>query len=145
MKQASITLERGGIIRLELYDQEAPGTVTNFEKLANSGFYSGLKFQRVVHGFVAQGGCPDGNGRGGTEKIPCETKNNPHRHVRGALSMAHFGPNTGSCQFFICYDTFDYLDAWHTVFGQVTAGMEQVDALRRGDIMKEVNVWDSPA
>ncbi|WP_151735574.1 peptidylprolyl isomerase ['Paenibacillus yunnanensis' Narsing Rao et al. 2020] len=144
MKLASITLAQGQEIRLELYGLDAPGTVANFESLANSGFYNGLKFQRVVRGFVAQGGCPDGNGRGGTAKIPCETQNNPHKHVRGALSMAHFGPNTGSCQFFICYDTFEYLDGWHTVFGRVTEGMEQVDALRRGDIIKEVKVWDQP-
>lgn len=94
MKQASIRLEQGQFIELELHEQEAPGTVANFEKLANSGFYNGLTFQRVVRGFVAQGGCPEGTGRGGTDKIPCETQNNPHKHVRGALSMAHFGPNT---------------------------------------------------
>lgn len=141
MKQALIRLEQGPEVRLELFDQEAPGTVANFEKLANSGFYNGLAFQRVVRGFVAQGGCPDGNGRGGTDPIPCETQGNPHKHVRGALSMAHFGPGTGSCQFFICYDTFDYLDGWHTVFGRVTEGMKYVDALRRGAVMQEVRVW----
>ncbi|WP_042200423.1 peptidylprolyl isomerase [Paenibacillus camerounensis] len=141
MKRAAITLEKGQVIELELYEQEAPGTVANFEKLANSGFYNGLAFQRVVRNFVAQGGCPEGTGRGGTEKIPCETQNNPHKHVRGALSMAHFGPNTGSCQFFICYDAFDYLDPWHTVFGGVTAGMEHVDTLRRGDVIREISVW----
>lgn len=99
MRQALIRLEQGPEVRLELFDQEAPGTVANFEKLANSGFYNGLAFQRVVRGFVAQGGCPERNGRGGTDPIPCETKGNPHKHVRGALSMAHFGPGTGSCQF----------------------------------------------
>lgn len=141
MKQALITLEKGTAIQLELFEHDAPGTVANFEKLANSGFYDGLTFQRVVRDFVAQGGCPEGTGRGGTDKIPCETRNNPHKHVRGALSMAHFGPGTGSCQFFICYDTFDYLDGWHTVFGQVTAGMEHVDALKRGDVMRDIRVW----
>lgn len=142
MKQASIRLEQGQFIELELHEQEAPGTVANFEKLANSGFYNGLTFQRVVRGFVAQGGCPEGTGRGGTDKIPCETQNNPHKHVRGALSMAHFDLIPKSCQFFICYDTFDYLDRWHTVFGRVTAGMEHVDALKRGDVMSEVKVWN---
>ncbi len=142
MKQALIRLEQGQMIEIELYPQDAPGTVANFEKLANQGFYNGLTFQRVVQGFVAQGGCPEGTGRGGTDKIPCETENNPHKHVRGSLSMAHFGTNTGSCQFFICYDTFDYLDGWHTVFGKVISGMEHVDALQRGDLMKEVKVWD---
>ncbi|MFC4303186.1 peptidylprolyl isomerase [Cohnella boryungensis] len=144
MKMGSITLENGKRIVIAFFDQEAPGTVANFEKLANRGFYDGLAFQRVVRGFVVQGGCPDGNGRGGTDKIPCETAGNPHKHVRGAVSMAHFGPNSGSCQFFICYDRFDYLDGWHTVFGEVVSGMEHVDALKRGDKMKEVKVWDQP-
>lgn len=99
MKKAIITLERGQEIELELFEQDAPGTVANFVKLVNQGFYNGLTFQRVVRGFVAQGGCPDGTGRGGTDKIQCETAGNPHKHVRGSLSMAHFGPNTGSCQF----------------------------------------------
>jgi peptidyl-prolyl cis-trans isomerase B (cyclophilin B) len=142
MKKGSITLANGQDVVLELYDQDAPGTVANFEKLANRGFYDGLTFHRVVRGFVAQGGCPDGTGRGGTDKILCETKSNPHRHIRGVVSMAHFGTNTGSCQFFISYDEFDYLNGWHTVFGKVISGMEYVDALKRGDKMLEVKVWD---
>lgn len=142
-KQARIVLEKGGEIFLELYADTAPITVANFEKLANADFYNGLAFQRVIPGFVAQGGCPDGNGRGSTEPIRCETDGNPHKHVRGALSMAHFGRNTGSCQFFIAYDEFPYLDEWHTVFGQVIAGMEVVDKLQRGDKIKDIKVFDS--
>ncbi|WP_053371933.1 peptidylprolyl isomerase [Paenibacillus sp. FJAT-27812] len=142
MKKASITLAKGQVVDIELFDQDAPGTVANFEKLANQGFYNGLTFHRVVRGFVAQGGCPDGTGRGGTEKILCETANNPHLHERGVLSMAHFGTDTGSCQFFISYDKHDYLDGRHTVFGKVTSGMEHVDALKRGDMMQNVKVWD---
>lgn len=142
-KQARIVLEKGGEIVLELYADTAPITVANFEKLANADFYNGLAFQRVIPGFVAQGGCPDGNGRGSTEPIRCETDGNPHKHVRGALSMAHFGRDTGSCQFFIAYDEFPYLDEWHTVFGQVIAGMEVVDKLQRGDKIKDIKVFDS--
>jgi len=145
MKMGSIELENGNRIVIEFFEREAPGTVANFEKLANSGFYDGLAFQRVVKGFVAQGGCPDGTGRGGTDKIPCETEGNPHKHVRGAVSMAHFGPGTGSCQFFICYGEFDYLDGWHTVFGRVASGMEHADSLKRGDKMRRVKVWEEPA
>jgi len=99
MKMGSIELENGNRIVIEFFEREAPGTVANFEKLANSGFYDGLAFQRVVKGFVAQGGCPDGTGRGGTDKIPCETEGNPHKHVRGAVSMAHFGPGRAVASF----------------------------------------------
>ena len=93
MKKGSITLENGNKVLIEFFDQEAPGTVQNFEKLANEGFYNGLAFHRVIPGFVAQGGCPKGNGTGGPGyNIKCETKGNPHIHEKGALSMAHAGP-----------------------------------------------------
>ncbi|MED1950809.1 peptidylprolyl isomerase [Brevibacillus centrosporus] len=141
MKKAQITMENGNVIELELYDQEAPGTVANFEKLANEGFYNGLSFHRVIPGFVAQGGCPYGTGTGGPGyTIKCETKGNPHKHLRGALSMAHAGKDTGGSQFFICYDSFPHLDGVHTVFGNITSGMEHVDAIKQGDKMGTVKV-----
>lgn len=144
MKKGSIELERDNAkIIIEFFDKEAPGTVANFEKLANSGFYNGLTFHRVIPHFVAQGGCPKGNGTGGPGyTIKCETAGNPHKHIRGALSMAHAGKDTGGSQFFICYDSFPHLDGVHTVFGQVIEGMEFVDKIKQGDKMKEVKVWD---
>lgn len=141
MKKALITMENGNQIELELFEKEAPGTVANFEKLANEGFYNGLSFHRVIPGFVAQGGCPYGTGTGGPGyTIKCETKGNPHKHLRGSLSMAHAGKDTGGSQFFICYDSFPHLDGVHTVFGNVISGMEHVDAIKQGDKMSTVKV-----
>lgn len=141
MKKAKIELEKGGLVVIELFEKEAPGTVANFEKLANEGFYNGLNFHRVIPGFVAQGGCPSGSGTGGPGyTIKCETAGNPHKHVKGALSMAHAGKDTGGSQFFICFDAFPHLDGVHTVFGQVIEGVEHVDAIKQGDKMKEVTV-----
>ena len=143
MKKGSIELENGGKITIEFFDKEAPGTVANFEKLSNEGFYNGLNFHRVIPGFVAQGGCPHGTGTGGPGyTIKCETKGNPHKHQKGALSMAHAGKDTGGSQFFICYDAFPHLDGVHTVFGQVVEGQEYVDQIQPGDKMKEVKVWE---
>ncbi len=141
MKTAKITLEGGKEVTLELYNEEAPGTVANFEKLINEGYYNGLTFHRVIPGFVAQGGCPYGTGTGGPGyTIKCETAGNPHKHVRGALSMAHAGKDTGGSQFFICYDSFPHLDGVHTVFGKVTSGMEHVDQIKQGNKMEKVEV-----
>lgn len=143
MKKGQITLENGNNVVIEFFPNEAPNTVANFEKLANQGFYNGLNFHRVIPGFVAQGGCPSGTGTGGAGyTIKCETKGNNNKHVKGALSMAHAGKDTGSSQFFICYDAFPHLDGVHTVFGQVVEGMEHVDAIKQGDKMKEVKVWE---
>jgi peptidyl-prolyl cis-trans isomerase B (cyclophilin B) len=126
---------------LELFDKDAPGTVANFEKLANDGFYDGLTFHRVIPNFMIQGGCPIGNGTGGPGyKIPCETKGNPNTHQRGSLSMAHAGPNTGGSQFFICHSPQPHLDGLHTVFGRVTEGVDIVDKVRGGDKMLKVTV-----
>jgi peptidyl-prolyl cis-trans isomerase B (cyclophilin B) len=138
-KQAKITLASGGEVVLDLFDQDAPNTVANFEKLANDGFYNGLTFHRVIPGFVAQGGCPVGNGTGGPGyKIDCEI--NPNKHERGTLAMAHAGRNTGGSQFYICYQPQPHLDGGHTVFGKVTKGMELVDALKGGDKMEKVEI-----
>ncbi len=141
MKQATISFGNGEKIIIELFPNEAPGTVENFEKLANSGFYNGLTFHRVIAGFVAQGGCPNGSGTGGPGyTIKCETAENPHKHVPGALSMAHAGKDTGGSQFFICHDAFPHLDGVHTVFGQVTEGMDVVLRIAQGDVMETVVV-----
>ncbi|MEH7381790.1 peptidylprolyl isomerase [Bacillus sp. JJ1533] len=143
MKKASIEFENGEKIGIELYPNEAPGTVENFEKLANEGFYNGLTFHRVIPGFVAQGGCPRGNGTGGPGyTIKCETEGNPHKHVPGALSMAHAGKDTGGSQFFIVHESQPHLDGVHTVFGQVTEGLDSVYRIKQGDVMKEVKVWE---
>lgn len=140
-KFAQIEMEKGGSVKIELHEKEAPGTVANFEKLANEGFYNGLTFHRVIPGFVAQGGCPQGTGMGGPGyTIKCETQGNPHKHVRGVLAMAHAGKDTGGSQFYITYDAFPHLDGVHTVFGKIVEGMEVVDQIKQGDKMKEVRV-----
>lgn len=138
MKKAVISTEKGDIT-IELFEEDAPKTVANFESLIESGFYNGLTFHRVVPGFVIQGGCPHGTGSGGPGyTIKCEI--NPNKHLRGALSMAHAGRDTGGSQFFICFDAFPHLDGAHTVFGRVTEGMEVVDRIEQGDKMNEVRI-----
>ena len=140
--KATIVLKRdNATVELELFEEDAPNTVANFKKLANEGFYKGLTFHRVIPGFVAQGGCPYGNGTGGPGyKIKCETAGNPNKHVIGALSMAHAGKDTGGSQFFICYDSFPHLDGVHTVFGQVVKGMEHILMIRQGDVIDDIIV-----
>lgn len=143
MKKGSISFENGEKVVIEFFPNEAPITVENFEKLANEGYYNGLTFHRVISGFVAQGGCPHGNGMGGPGyTIKCETEGNPHKHQKGALSMAHAGKDTGGSQFFIVLEPQPHLDGVHTVFGQVIEGMDAVDRIRQGDVMQEVKVWD---
>lgn len=140
MKKAIIEMDTGNIA-IELFEKEAPETVANFEKLIKSGFYNGLSFHRIIKGFVAQGGCPAGNGTGGPGyTIPCETQGNPHRHERGSLSMAHRGRDTGGSQFFIVYEPQPHLDGVHTVFGKVVEGMDVVDKINQGDRMNKVTI-----
>lgn len=140
MKKGIIEMDKGKIV-IEFFDKDAPNTVANFEKLANSGFYNGLAFHRVIPGFVAQGGCPNGNGTGGPGySIDCEI--NPNKHERGSLSMAHRGLNTGGSQFFIVYAPQPHLDGVHTVFGKVIEGMDLVDQINPGDKMNNVTVVD---
>lgn len=141
MSKAMIDMEKGGQIVVEFFEEAAPKTVKNFTDLAKKGFYDGLSFHRVIPGFVAQGGCPQGTGTGGPGyTIPCETAGNNHKHVKGALSMAHAGKNTGGSQFFICFASLPHLDGVHTVFGQVTSGIEVVDQIKQGDKMKKVTI-----
>jgi peptidyl-prolyl cis-trans isomerase B (cyclophilin B) len=142
VKKAVIETDKGNI-ELELFDKEAPNTVKNFEKLANSGFYNGLKFHRVIPDFMIQGGCPKGTGTGGPGyTIKCEI--NIHKHGTGALSMAHAGKDTGGSQFFITHSPQPHLDGKHTVFGKVEKGMEVVNKIKQGDVMRKVRVFDSP-
>ena len=150
-KRATIETNRG-TLTAELYDKEAPKTVENFEKLANSGFYDGVKFHRVIPGFVVQGGdplsrdLPAGDPRIGTGgpgyKIKCETAGNPHRHEVGSLSMAHAGRDTGGSQFFIVLsgDSTRHLNGVHTVFGKVTGGTDLIGKLQKNDVMTKVRV-----
>ncbi|WP_211745083.1 peptidylprolyl isomerase [Paenibacillus sp. Marseille-Q4541] len=144
MKKGIIELENGGTVEIEFLPEEAPNTVANFEKLANEGFYNGLSFHRVIPGFVAQGGCPNGTGTGGPGySIDCETATNTTKHTKGVLSMAHAGKNTGGSQFFIVYKPQPHLDGVHTVFGKVVKGMEFIDGVKQGDKMKSVSVFDA--
>ena len=118
-----------GTIALELFDDDAPKTVANFRKLAGDHFYDGIIFHRVIPDFMIQGGCPLGTGTGGPG-YKFEDEFNKHKVVRGALAMANAGPNTNGSQFFIVTtDSAPWLDGKHTVFGQVSAGMEAVDAI----------------
>jgi len=124
LQWAKITTNKG-VMWVKLYPEETPNTVANFAHLAQSGFYNGLNFHRVIPGFMAQGGCPHGTGTGGPDwAIPCETALNKTRHRRGVISMAHAGPNTGGSQFFITFVATPHLDGVHTVFG----GIEENDA-----------------
>jgi peptidyl-prolyl cis-trans isomerase B (cyclophilin B) len=146
-KTATITTSKG-TITAELYDNEVPNTVANFEKLANSEFYDGTRFHRVISDFMIQGGDPHSKtlghpltGQGGPGyKIKCETDKNTHRHVAGTLSMAHAGKDTGGSQFFICHSPQPHLDRKHTVFGQVTSGMDVVNAIKQNDQVTSIRV-----
>ena len=146
-KTAQFETDKGSIT-VELFDKDAPGTVANFEKLANEEFYDGTRFHRVINNFMVQGGDPlskvANNPRAGTGgpgyKIKCETSGNPHKHVAGTLSMAHAGKDTGGSQFFICHSPQSHLDGVHTVFGQVTKGMDVVNAIKQGDAIKTIRV-----
>ena len=132
-----------GIMKIKLFPNEAPNTVANFASLAKSGFYDGLNFHRVIPGFVAQGGCPEGSGRGGPGyRIACELDNNPHKHLKGTLSMAHAGRNTGGSQFFICFAPQPHLDGEHTVFGQIEdeESLKVLDSIQQGDTIVKIIV-----
>ena len=151
MKTATFETNRG-TITAELYDDAAPATVANFEKLANSGYYDGVKFHRVIPGFVVQGGdplsrdLPEGDRRIGTGgpgyHIKCETKGNKYTHEVGALSMAHAGKDTGGSQFFMVLDdkACKHLNGVHTVFGKITTGLDSMKKIAPNDVMTKVRV-----
>jgi len=146
-KTAKIETSRGTIVA-DLFDTETPDTVANFEKLANSEFYDGTRFHRVIPNFMIQGGDPyskePNNPRVGTGgpgyKIKCETHLNTHKHVVGTLAMAHAGKDTGGSQFFICHSPQPHLDRVHTVFGQVREGMAVVNSIKQNDVVASIRV-----
>ncbi len=152
-KLATFETNKGTMVA-ELYSAEAPKAVANFEKLANSGFYDGVKFHRVIADFVVQGGdpysrdLPAGDRKIGTGgpgwTIECETKGNPHKHNVGALSMAHAGKDTGGSQFFVVLSESNtrHLNGVHTVFGQVTSGLDVIPTIVANDGMISVRVAD---
>src|SRR5213593_3629058 len=128
MSTATIHTNHGDI-EISFFDEDAPKTVENFRKLAGDGFYDGLIFHRVIPDFMVQGGCPEGTGTGGPG-YTFEDEINDHKIVRGALAMANAGPGTNGSQFFIVTTgAAPWLDGKHTVFGQVTAGMDAVDSI----------------
>jgi peptidyl-prolyl cis-trans isomerase B (cyclophilin B) len=141
MKVATITTKHGDI-RLQLYDDKAPKTVANFEKLAGKGFYDGLTFHRVIADFMIQGGCPQGTGTGGPGyKFADEIHKDLKHDGPGVLSMANAGPNTNGSQFFITHRATPHLDGKHTVFGRVIEDTQDVvDAIHQGDKMQKVVV-----
>jgi peptidyl-prolyl cis-trans isomerase B (cyclophilin B) len=156
MPNANFQTNKGSFV-VELYPEDAPGTVANFEKLVRDGYYDGIVFHRVIPEFVVQGGDPHtkelplDNPRIGTGgpgyTIKCETKGNPRTHVEGALSMAHAGKDTGGSQFFIVLNENNtrHLNGVHTVFGRVVEGMDVVKQLHRGDRMEKVTIVDQAA
>ena len=155
----TVTFETNkGTFTAELYPNEAPGTVANFEKLVKDGFYDGIIFHRVIPDFVVQGGDPLTKSEQGLRHprvgtggpgytIKCETQGNPHRHEAGSLSMAHAGRDTGGSQFFIVLSEQNtrHLNGVHTVFGKVTEGMDVVRQLTQGDRMERLTVQDDAA
>ena len=153
LKTATFETNRG-TITAELYEKDAPKTVENFEKLANAGFYDGVKFHRVIPDFVVQGGDPlsrdrpEGDpsiGSGGPGyKIKCETAGNPRKHDVGALSMAHAGKDTGGSQFFMVLSEPNtrHLNGVHTVFGKVHTGLDIMKQIKPNDVMNTVRVED---
>jgi len=144
-KKAEIHTDKG-VMTIEFYEKDAPNTVANFIKLAESGFYNGVTFHRVIPDFVIQGGDPTGTGAGGPGyHINCELDGENQRHDRGVLSMAHAGRNTGGSQFFICHNRMNtqHLDRNHTVFGKVIEGLEVIDQIRAGDKMNKVVVVEA--
>lgn len=137
-----------GVINLKLFVDEVPNTVANFATLANDGFYNGIVFHRVIPGFMAQGGCPDGTGMGNPGwAIPCETDAEKQVHKRGTLSMAHAGRDTGGSQFFICFVPCPHLDGGHTVFGEIQEDDKDsflaLDAVDQGTTIESIEILES--
>ncbi len=144
--QATITMENGDLIKLELDPAQAPKTVENFVKLARDGFYNGLIFHRVISGFMIQGGCPEGSGMGGPGyHIKGEFKangvDNQISHERGVISMARaMDPNSAGSQFFIMHKKSTHLDGQYAAFGKVVDGLDVIDQIAAID----TNAQDRP-
>ncbi len=136
-----------GIIWIKLTPENTENTVANFATLVNDGFYNGLNFHRVIDGFMAQGGCPDGTGMGGPNwAIKCETQNKGQIHLKGSLSMAHAGSNTGGSQFFLCFVACPHLDGVHTVFGNIehedADSFKSLDAISQNDKIEKIEILE---
>ncbi|MFC0590550.1 peptidylprolyl isomerase [Novosphingobium aquiterrae] len=128
----------GGDVKIKLRPDLAPGHVERIKELVGEGFYDGVKFHRVIPGFMAQGGCPQGTGMGGSDKPDLKAEFNNEPHVRGACSMARTSaPHSANSQFFIVFDDATFLDRQYTVWGNVVEGMEHVDALPKGEPPRE--------
>ena len=141
MKKIATIETTRGTIKLELFADKVPNTVANFEKLANSKFYDGLTFHRVIENFMIQGGCPRGDGTGGPGYSFDDEFHPELRHDGpGVLSMANAGPNTNGSQFFITHVACPWLDGRHSVFGKVLEGQDVVDSVQQGDKMIRVVV-----
>ena len=133
----TLTLDSGDVV-IKLRPDLAPGHVAHITELVGEGFYDGLTFHRVIPGFMAQGGCPNGTGMGGSSKPDIKAEFNAEPHVRGVCSMARSSsPNSANSQFFICFDDASFLDKQYTVWGVVESGMEHVDALPKGEPPRE--------
>jgi len=134
----TLSLSSGGDVKIKLRPDLAPGHVARIVELANEGFYDGVKFHRVIPGFMAQGGCPNGTGMGGSSKPDLQAEFNNEPHVRGVCSMARTNaPHSANSQFFICFDDATFLDRQYTVWGVVEEGMEHVDNLPKGEPPRE--------
>jgi len=130
----TLTLDSGGDVVIKLRPDLAPGHVERISQLAKDGFYDGVVFHRVIPGFMAQGGDPTGTGMGGSKLPDLKAEFSREPHVRGVCSMARASnPNSANSQFFICFDDATFLDGQYTVWGEVTSGMEHVDALPKGE------------
>jgi peptidyl-prolyl cis-trans isomerase B (cyclophilin B) len=134
---AKLTTSKG-VLWIKLNTKDVANTVSNFVSLANDAFYDGLNFHRVIPGFMAQGGCPDGTGGGGPQwSIACETNANGQVHKKGSISMAHAGKDTGGSQFFICFVACLHLDGGHTVFGNIedddNESFSTLESIEQGD------------
>lgn len=142
MSKAIIKTEKGDLT-VQFYDEDAPGTVANFLKLSESGYYDGVTFHRVIPDFVIQGGDPTGTGAGGPGyEIKCELTGGNQYHDRGVLSMAHRGRDTGGSQFFICHSRNNtaHLDGNHTCFGKVIENIDIIDDIKQGDKILGVEI-----
>lgn len=132
-----LTLDSGDVV-IGLRPDLAPGHVERIKELVGEGFYNGVKFHRVIPGFMAQGGCPQGTGMGGSDKPDLKAEFSDEPHVRGVCSMARTSyPHSANSQFFICFDDARFLDKQYTVWGVVESGMELVDALPKGEPPRE--------
>jgi len=133
----TLDTSRGAVV-IEMNPGVAPGHVAHIKRLVSEGFYDGVVFHRVIDGFMAQTGCPRGNGTGGSKYPDLKAEFNAEPHVRGTVSMARASsPNSANSQFFICFADAPYLDRKYTVWGKVVSGMENVDKIKRGETVKD--------